>query len=336
MVAVRQHIGPTGNAGGGPLGRLRQHRVSCRDRMRAVGRRCRRRCARPVPSRWRRPGGSPGGRAWPARRPAVRWAGGWARPGRALPIVGPGVDHVYAGRAPHPYGAAHVVAEDEEGARRPEGCRRGRPCRSSPRPCRVHGSRSGSRLPPGSARLGGGPGHGHPGVAGQVGGPGHQPGDRSAGGVEAGLDGLAGGHGPVARSEGRELRLPAGHTVALLGRRPSAALSPVPGGKARCQARPHGLAPGNAARYRSSTSSGTQKVWSAGRPRMLLGQPDLLGGEGSPWALAVSIRWGDGSADVAAQDDQRGPVLVGLGPADGRLEGIEVVGHLTDVVDAHP
>ena len=85
-------------------------------------------------------------------------------------------------------------------------------------------------------------------------------------------------------------------------------------------------------RYRSRTSSGTQKVSSGGRPRSSLVSRISSAGKGSPWALAVSVRWGDGIADVAAEDDQRGSVFLGLGPEQGRLDGPGVVGHLADVV----
>ena len=38
-------------------------------------------------------------------------------------------------------------------------------------------------------------------------------------------------------------------------------------------------------------------------------------------------------ADVAAEDDQRRPCVLGLGPQQRALEGVEVVGHLADVLD---
>ena len=143
-------------------------------------------------------------------------------------------------------------------------------------------------------RLGGGPGQCHAGVAGQVGTARQEPGQLVGGGVEAGLDGLAGGHGPVLGGEGREGRFPPGQAVAAQGRvepRPVA----VPGLEARLPVGPHRLAARDGGRGTwPSTSSGTQKVESTGRPRISLVSRASSSENGSPWALAESVRFGDG------------------------------------------
>ena len=108
----------------------------------------------------------------------------------------------------------------------------------------------------------------------------------------------------------------------------------VPGVEARLPRPPASPGPaGCSAGSSSSTSSGTQKVSSGGRPRSSLVGRISAAPEGVPVGLGGVGEVGRGPADVAAQDDQRRPVLHGHGPAQGRLEGVGVVGHLADVVD---
>ena len=182
-------------------------------------------------------------------------------------------------------------------------------------------------------RLGRGVGHGHAGVAGQVGAAGHDPGDGLAGGVEAGLDGLPGGHGTVLGGEGGELRLPSGHAVTPLGRLPPG-LVPVPGVVALLPLGPEGLAAGDAAAVEIEHVLGHPEALVGRKAEQLLGQADLLLGEGITVGLGRVGEMGGGIADVAPQDDEGRAVLVGLGPKEGGLEGVEVVGDLADVLHA--
>ena len=87
-------------------------------------------------------------------------------------------------------------------------------------------------------------------------------------------------------------------------------------------------------RRNRSTSSGIQKDSSGGSPKSCLGHLDLVGPERRAVRGRRVGQLRRGPPDVAAQDQQRG---LGLGPVgrlghgltDGRLEAVDVVGHLT-------
>ncbi len=93
-------------------------------------------------------------------------------------------------------------------------------------------------------------------------------------------------------------------------------------------------APSGAGRavHSEMTSSGTQKVSSAGRPRISLVAAISSGAKGSPCALGLSVICGAGQPMWERSWRKLGLVLDGHGPADGRFECVGVVGYLAEVL----
>ena len=167
------------------------------------------------------------------------------------------------------------------------------------------------------------------GVAGEVGAAGDQPGHDVGDGVEARLDGVAGGD------------LLAGSKV---GSFPASPRGPGPRGRRRARPgrrstppgappTPRGLRRGDARAGRTRPRRRAPRTLVGRQAEDLLGEPDLVLAE----RVAVGLRrvgeLGRRPADVAAQHDQRRPVLDRHGPAQRRLEGVGVVGDLADPVD---
>ena len=150
--------------------------------------------------------------------------------------------------------------------------------------------------------------------------PGMTPGIDRAGGVEAGLDRLAGGHRSVAGCERGKRRLPAGHAVPPLGGLPLGLVA-VPAVEPVVPLGPHRLAPGDAPAVQVEHLVGHPEGLVGGEAEQLLGQSDLVGGERVAVGLGRVHEVGRRVADVAAEDDQRGPVLLVLGPQQRRLPG---------------
>ncbi len=174
---------------------------------------------------------------------------------------------------------------------------------------------------------------GHPGVAGQVGTARHEPGDLRSDGVDTGLDGLAGSHGPVLRGEGGQSRRPTGQSVPSHTRLVASAVA-VPGSKPLGPFPPPGLAPRDAGPVHRQHLVGDPELLVRGQAEDLLGQADLLFGEGITVGLGRVGEVGGRIADVAPEDDERRAVLVVSGSQEGGFECVEVVGHLADVLDS--
>ena len=138
--------------------------------------------------------------------------------------------------------------------------------------------------------------------------------------------------------EGGEGVGPAGDTAPGLGGLPRGAVA-VPGGEA--------LFPGAAVRRAADDLLGIELAHLVGHPERLVGRKaqDLLGHTDLVLAERVSVgvravgQLGRGPADVAAQHQE---VRLGVGPVcrviesltDGRLERVDVVRHLAEVVHA--
>ena len=252
-------------------------------------------------------------------------------------VVCPRVDDVGLAERGQPDRGAHVVGEDEEG-----------PTHGQHAAVRGHAVHDGAHpvLADPVVHLGaagGGPRLDHRPldqdavVPGEVGGAGHQARDASHRGVDALVDGVpCGQHGP--RLEAGQVRRPAGQTVPGLPGVPGAAVA-VPGLEAGD--------PGGALALAPLDLLGVEGADLVGHPeRLVRGQPeDLLGGADLLFTERGAVRLGGvgevrrGPTDVAAQDEEGGLGVRAVGRllqhlVDGRLQSVDVVGHLAEVADA--